>query len=154
VSCTVLGGLYFTVVVPRPYAAVLGRENEPAWRPPASAFVGQIASTLLVVLTSAVLLRTLDMRELGPGLLFGLVVGIGYLAAMVLNIAINPFPTPSATACSTSRTSSSAACSPARSSPCWPDREDDVQALRRHLLVRKLLPRARLLNVATTINQN
>jgi hypothetical protein len=117
----VFGGLYFTVVVPRPYAAVLGRENEPAWRPPASAFVGQIASTLLVVLTSAV------------------VVGIGYLAAMVLNIAINRFPTPSATACSTSRTSSSAACSPARSSPCWPDREDDVQALRRHLLVRKLL---------------
>jgi hypothetical protein len=65
------------------------RTSPPGGRPPA--FVGQIASTLLVVLTSAVLLRTLDMRELGPGPLFGLVVGIGYLAAMVLNIAINPF---------------------------------------------------------------
>jgi hypothetical protein len=151
VSCTVLGGLYFTVVVPRPYAAVLGRENEPAWRPPASAFVGQIASILLVVLTSAVLLRTLDMRELGPGLLFGLVVGIGYLAAMVLNIAFNPSP-PLPLQPAQTRTSSSAACSPARSSPCWPDREDDVQALRRHLPTRSQAAgsRARLLNVATT----
>jgi hypothetical protein len=95
VSCTLLGGLYFTAVVPRPYAAVLGREDEPVWQPPASAFAGQLAATLLVVLTSAVLLRTLDVQELGTGLLFGLVVGIGYLAAMVLNIAINPnFPHP------------------------------------------------------------
>jgi hypothetical protein len=95
VSCTVLGGLYFTQVVPRRYAVVMGRENETAWQPPPSAFLGQIAATLLVVLTSAVLLRTLDVRELGTGLTFGLVVGIGYLGAMVLNIAINPnFPHP------------------------------------------------------------
>lgn len=95
VACTVLGGLYFTQVVPRPYAVVMGRENEPAWQPPVSAFAGQIGATLLVVLTSAVLLRTLDVRDLGTGLVFGLVVGAGYLGAMVLNIAINPnFPHP------------------------------------------------------------
>jgi hypothetical protein len=95
VACTVLGGLYFAVLVPRPYAVVMGREHEPAWQPPASAFLGQIVATLLVVLTSAVLLRTLDVRELGTGLVFGLVVGLGYLGAMVLNISINPnFPHP------------------------------------------------------------
>ena len=95
VACMVLGGLYFGLAVPRQYPAVMGRQDQPAWKPPASAFAGQGVATLLVVLTSAVLLRTLDVRELGTGLLFGLVVGIGYLAAMVLNIAINPnFPHP------------------------------------------------------------
>ncbi|GAA0266391.1 DUF1761 domain-containing protein [Cryptosporangium japonicum] len=95
VACTVLGGLYFTLAVPRRYAAVMGRADQPAWKPPASAFAGQAVAMLLVVLTSAVLLRTLDVREVGTALLFGLVVGVGYLAAMVLNIAINPnFPHP------------------------------------------------------------
>ncbi len=99
VACTAIGGLYFTLVVPKPYAAVMGRENEPAWQPPVSAFAGQFVATLLVVLTSAVLLRTLDVQELGTGLVFGLVVGLGYLGAMVLNIAINPLRTRSTTPC-------------------------------------------------------
>ncbi|EXG80621.1 DUF1761 domain-containing protein [Cryptosporangium arvum] len=95
VACTVLGGLYFGLAVSRPYAAAMGRVGQPAWRPPASALAGQTVATLLVVITSAVLLRTLDVREVGTALLFGLVVGVGYLAAMVLNIAINPnFPHP------------------------------------------------------------
>ncbi|GAA3638367.1 hypothetical protein GCM10022223_66700 [Kineosporia mesophila] len=95
VACTLLGGLYFTVVVAKPYAAVMGRENEPAWQPPASAFAGQFVSTLLVVLTSSVLLNSLRITEIGTGLLFGLVVGVGHLAAQTLNIAINPnFPHP------------------------------------------------------------
>ncbi len=95
VACTVLGGVYFTVVVAKPYAAVMGRSEEPAWQPPASAFAGQFVSTLLVVLTSAVLLNSLQVTALGTGLAFGLLVGIGYLAAQTLNIAINPnFPQP------------------------------------------------------------
>ncbi|TQS42981.1 DUF1761 domain-containing protein [Cryptosporangium phraense] len=93
VACTVLGGVYFGAVIPRQYAAAMGRTE--AWKPPAWTFAGQAVATLLVVVTSAVLLRSLDVREIGTGLVFGLVVGVGYLAAMVLNIAINPnFPHP------------------------------------------------------------
>lgn len=94
-ACMVLGGLYFTVIVAKPYAAVMGRQDQPAWQPPPSAFAGQAVATLLVVFTSAVLLNTLEVTEIGTGLVFGLVVGVGYLAAQTLNIAINPnFPHP------------------------------------------------------------
>jgi len=91
----VLGGLYFTVVVARPYKVALGNENRESPKPGAIFIVGPLVSSLLVVITTAVLLRALSIVELGDGIAFGLIVSIGYLVAQTLNIAINPnFPRP------------------------------------------------------------
>lgn len=91
----VLGGVYFTAVVGRPYAVALGNEGKDLPKPGPIFIVGPLVSSLVVVITSAVLLRALEVESLADGIAFGLIVGIGYLVAQTANIAINPnFPRP------------------------------------------------------------
>ena len=91
----VLGGVYFTAVVGKPYRAALGNENRELPKPGTIFIVGPLIASLLVVITTAILLRALAIDTLGDGIVFGLVVSIGYLVAQTLNIAINPnFPRP------------------------------------------------------------
>lgn len=85
-----LGALWFTVFFPKPYALSLGRENEPA-QPSAPIFiVGPALCTLVITLTSALLMNALAIGSYGGSLLFALAVGLGYLVANTVNIAINP----------------------------------------------------------------
>ncbi|WP_221358919.1 DUF1761 domain-containing protein [Streptomyces beigongshangae] len=91
----VLGGLYFSVIVAKPYKVALGNENRELPKPGPIFVVGPLVSSLLVVITSAVLLRALEIESAGAGIGFGLVISIGYLIAQTLTIAINPnFPRP------------------------------------------------------------
>jgi hypothetical protein len=91
----VLGGVYFTVVVRKPYAIALGNEGRELPKPGPIFIFGPLISSLFVVITSALLLRALDITAVGDGIVFGLVVAIGYLVAQTLIIAINPnFPKP------------------------------------------------------------
>jgi len=91
----VLGGLYFTVLIVKPYAVALGNENRELPKPGPLFIVGPMLSSLVIVITSAVLLRALSAESLGDGVAFGLIVGIGYLMAQTVTIAINPnFPRP------------------------------------------------------------
>jgi heme/copper-type cytochrome/quinol oxidase subunit 3 len=91
----VLGGLYFTAIVAKPYKVALGNETRELPKPGPIAIIGPLISSLLVVITTAILLRALSVEEFGDGIVFGLIVGIGYLVAQTLNIAINPnFPRP------------------------------------------------------------
>ncbi|MEV6212942.1 DUF1761 domain-containing protein [Kitasatospora sp. NPDC051914] len=91
----VLGGLYFGVIVAKPYKVALGNENRELPKPGPIFIVGPLVSSLLVVITSAVLLRALEIESVGAGIGFGLVISIGYLIAQTLTIAINPnFPRP------------------------------------------------------------
>lgn len=95
VAFAVLGGVYFTVVVRKPYAIALGNEGRELPKPGLIFVCGPLISSLFVVSTSALLLRALDITALGDGIVFGLVVSIGYLVAQTLTIAINPnFPKP------------------------------------------------------------
>lgn len=90
-----LGALYFMVIVPRQYVQVLGREHAPAPEQTALAGIGPVVCIFLTVLTSAVLLAALQIETVTEALVFGLVVGVGYLLAQTFNIAINPnFPHP------------------------------------------------------------
>lgn len=92
---TVFGGLWFALLFPRAYNRSLGRD--PLATPQASAlfFAGPPATSLIITVTSAYLMSRLEIETLGAALLFGLVVGVGYLAANTVNIAINPnFPRP------------------------------------------------------------
>lgn len=127
----VLGGLYFSVIVPKPYKVALGNENKDLPKPGPIFIAGPLISSLVVVITSAILLRALSVESLGDGIVFGLIVGIGYLVAQTLNIAINPnFPGRSSTHSSTRRTSSCARSPPASSSPSGADRPGTPERLR------------------------
>jgi hypothetical protein len=91
----VLGGVYFSVVVAKPYRVALGNENRELPKPGPLTYVGPLIASLVVVITSAVLLRALAIADVGAGIIFGVVISIGYLVAQTLNIAINPnFPRP------------------------------------------------------------
>ena len=91
----VLGGLYFSAIVARPYRVALGNEAAQLPKPGPLFILGPLVSSLAVVVTSAILLRALSVESVGDGVVFGLLVGIGYLVAQTLNIAINPnFPRP------------------------------------------------------------
>ena len=91
----ILGGVYFTAVIPKPYARALGNENKEPARPGPLVIVGPLVSSLVIVVTSAVLMRALEVQSLADGIAFGLIVGVGYLVAQTFTIAINPnFPRP------------------------------------------------------------
>jgi hypothetical protein len=95
VASAALAGVYFPVLIAKPYIVALGRQN--AEKPVTSMVtnLGPIVCVLVTTVTSAILLRMLDVTAVGDALIFGLVVGIGYLTAMTFQIAINPnFPRP------------------------------------------------------------
>jgi len=95
VAAAVLGGVYFGALVPKQYLRVLGRDADQAPAPTVVAMAGPPVCLLLTVLASAVLVAALELTSVGDALVFGLVVGIGYLVAMTFQIAINPnFPHP------------------------------------------------------------
>lgn len=87
---TILGGVWFAAIVAKPYATALGREPQKGGTMPALFIVGPLIASLAVVMTSAVLMRALDIQSLDDGIAFGLIVGLGYLVAHTFNIAINP----------------------------------------------------------------
>lgn len=95
VASVLLAGLWFAVVVPRPYAVALGRVGEPAPAASVVGAVGPVVCQLVTLLTTAVLVEALAITALADAVGFGLIVGVGYLSAMAFQIAINPnFPRP------------------------------------------------------------
>ncbi|MEJ5943931.1 DUF1761 family protein [Pseudokineococcus basanitobsidens] len=90
-----LGALYFMVLVPRQYLAALGRQDAPPAPRRTVDAVGPLVTTVLLVLTSAVLVAALDLQTVTDAVVFGVLVGVGYLVSMTFTIAINPnFPHP------------------------------------------------------------
>lgn len=84
-----LGALWLTVLFGGQYAAALGR-TEPA-RPAGALFVaGPAVCTFVVTVTTAALMAALRVATLGDAVLVALVVGVGFLVANTVNIAINP----------------------------------------------------------------
>lgn len=92
---TVLAGLYFGAVVPRLYLAALGRADQPAPEAGALTYAGPLVCNLVIVIASSVLMAALGIDSMGDALLFGVIIGVGYLLPMIFTIAINPnFPRP------------------------------------------------------------
>lgn len=85
-----LGPLWYLGLFAKPYWAALGKENEPA-APPAPIFiVGPAVCSLVITVTCAVLLYGLHISSYAGALGFALLVGLGYLFANTVNVAINP----------------------------------------------------------------
>ena len=95
VISAVLAGVYFPVIIAKPYIVALGRRDAPKPAGSALANFGPVVCVLVTTITTAVLLRALDVASIRDAIIFGLIVGVGYLAAMTFQIAINPnFPRP------------------------------------------------------------
>jgi hypothetical protein len=84
-----LGALWFTLFFSKPYKISLGRENETLPNKPIF-IVGPALCSLVITVASAFLIYALNISSFGDALKFSLLVGIGYLVANTVNIAINP----------------------------------------------------------------
>ena len=91
----ILGGVWFGVVVAKLYVVALGREALPPQKPAPIFIFGPVVCNLFAVVTSAILLKMLQIDSIPGALAFGALVGIGYILSTCMNIAINPnFPRP------------------------------------------------------------
>ncbi|MCF6404107.1 DUF1761 domain-containing protein [Chitinophaga filiformis] len=84
-----LGALWFTLFFSKQYRISLGRENETLQNKPIF-IVGPALCSLVITVASAVLIYALHVESFADALKFSLLVGIGYLFANTVNIAINP----------------------------------------------------------------
>lgn len=94
VAHLMLGGVWYTVLFRDRYAWVMGLDEWPA-KAPARFIVGPFVCSFVSIVTTAILLQALGISTYDGALLFGALVGVGYIGATVTNIAINPlFPRP------------------------------------------------------------
>ena len=91
----VFGGVYFGALIPKYYTIALGRETLPAARPDLLTILGPFLCNVVIIVTTAAIMRMIGIESLADALSLGLVIGVGYLLAMCMTIAINPnFPRP------------------------------------------------------------
>lgn len=91
----VFGGVYYGALVPKYYAMALGRETMPAAKLDMLAVLGPFVCNIVMIATTAAIMRMIGVVSLADALSLGLVIGVGYLLAMCMTIAINPnFPRP------------------------------------------------------------
>ena len=89
ISYCLLGGLWFTVFLAKPYKISLGRAGETLPNKPIF-IVGPAICSLVITIATAILISVLNVSSLGKALELAWLVGIGYLVANTVNIAINP----------------------------------------------------------------
>lgn len=89
-----LGYIWYTLLFPKQYKISLGRSNEALPNKPIF-IIGPAICTAAYVIASAALIHALQIQSFGAAAELSLVVGIGFLVANTVNIAINPnFPRP------------------------------------------------------------
>jgi Protein of unknown function (DUF1761) len=86
----ILGALWFTLFFKKPYSISLGKENNLPEKPAPIFIVGPALCSLVITIANAILFYSLNIQSIGSALEFSFVVGIGYLVANTVNIAINP----------------------------------------------------------------
>ena len=90
VAYFMLGALWFTLLFKKQYAISLGKENQLPEKPAPIFIIGPALCSLVITIANAILFYALNIQSYGSALEFSFVVGIGYLVANTVNIAINP----------------------------------------------------------------
>lgn len=89
------GGVYYGALTPRYYAVAMGREGEPPAAPSPLLILGPFLCNVVMIVTTAILLRMTGMETFAHAVALGLLIAIGFLLPMCMMIAINPnFPRP------------------------------------------------------------
>ena len=83
-----LGALWFTLLFKKQYLISLEKENEPEQKPASIFIIGQAVCTLAITMT--ILMNTLKTDSYQSTIELALIIGIGYMVANTVNIAINP----------------------------------------------------------------
>jgi len=90
VAYFILGALWFTLFFKKQYAISLGKENALPEKPAPIFIIGPAICSLIITITSAILIYALGINSYGQAIEFALIIGVGYLVANTVNIAINP----------------------------------------------------------------
>ena len=69
---------------------MLGRTHDPKAKPAPLVILGPMVCQLVAILTSAILMKALNLSSVGDAVGFGALVGVGYFVATMTNTAINP----------------------------------------------------------------
>ena len=86
----VLGGMWFAFLFKNQYLVSLGKENEPPQKMTPIFIAGPALCTLVVTITTALLIYALGITIYSAAAEFALLIGVGFLVANTVNIAINP----------------------------------------------------------------
>ena len=86
----ILGALWFTLFFKKPYAISLGKENNMPEKPAPIFIIGPAICSLSITITTAILIYALNINSYQSVLEFAFIIGLGYLVANTMNIAINP----------------------------------------------------------------
>jgi len=84
-----IGALWFTLFFSKPYKISLGKENETLPNKPIF-IVGPTICSLVITVATAILMYALNIQSFGAAIEFALIIGVGFLVANTVNIAINP----------------------------------------------------------------
>lgn len=84
-----IAAVWFAAIVGRPYAIALGRQGQPASFAPIL-LIGPFLCNAVTALASAILIRAMNITTYTDASLFGLIVGLGFLASTTVNTGINP----------------------------------------------------------------
>lgn len=86
----ILGALWFTLLFSKQYSASLGKENESAQKPAPIFIIGPAICSLVITIATALIMKALNIQSYDNAIEFALIIGVGYLVANTVNIAINP----------------------------------------------------------------
>ncbi len=86
----VLGALWFTLFFAKQYKISLGKANEELNNKAPIFILGPALCALVITVATAMLFYALNISTFNQGLEFSLLVGLGFLVANTMNIAINP----------------------------------------------------------------
>ena len=90
VAYFMLRALWFTLLFSKQFKVSLSKENDHQKNNAPIFFVGPALCCLVITIASAILMYSLNVESFDDALLFAVIVGIGYLFANTVNIAINP----------------------------------------------------------------
>jgi len=89
-ASALLGGVWFTMIFGKAYALALGREGTPSEKPAPLFIAGPFVCGLATTVATAILIYALSIETIDNAMIFGVIVGIGFLASTTVNTAINP----------------------------------------------------------------
>ncbi len=89
VAYFLLGALWFTLFFSKSYKISLGKANETLPNKPIF-IIGPALCCLVITMASAILIYALGIETLSGTIEFAGIVGVGFLVANTVNIAINP----------------------------------------------------------------